>query len=145
MGRHLGAAPGIEHDRRVRRAWGAGMAGPLVLVIDDDMRLVGLLRTALGVAGYQVTAARHGNAAAAGGFLHPALILLDVPPLDSGSAIVTRQLRADPRTAAIPIIALAAKAEPGQHPGLLADELLRKPFLLSELCAAMARWAKPGR
>jgi PAS domain S-box-containing protein len=118
----------------------AGGALPArVLVADDnaDMReyLARLLRTV----GYQVTMVTDGQAALdavrAGS---PDLVISDVmmPRLD-GLGLVTA-LRADARTAAVPVLLLSARAGPeasieGLRAG--ADDYLVKPFSAAELLA----------
>jgi len=118
----------------------AGRAGPSrVLIADDnaDMReyLARLLRTA----GYQVTAVADGQAAlvAVRAGL-PDLVLTDVmmPGLD-GLGLVGA-LRADPRTAPVPVVVLSARAgEEAAAAGLEAgaDDYLPKPFSAAELLA----------
>lgn len=119
------------------------MAKPLVLVVDGDQQTIATLSSALRDGGYQVASALDGEAPGIAKRVQPRAIVLAVPPRDSESAIATRQLRADPRTAGIPIIALAEMPDRRQHPGLIADALLPKQCRLSELCAAVARWLKP--
>ncbi|SED15831.1 PAS domain S-box-containing protein [Amycolatopsis tolypomycina] len=113
-------------------------AGTRVLVADDnaDMRdyLVRLLRD-----DYAVTAVRDGvEAFAAACADPPELIISDVmmPRLDGLGLLA--ELRADPRTAAVPVLLLSARA--GQEAavdGLAAgaDDYLVKPFSARELLA----------
>jgi len=66
----------------------------------------------------------------------PRVILLDLmmPGLDGFE--VARQLKADPATASIPIVAISALARPDDREAALAagcDEFVRKPFELDEL------------
>ncbi len=66
----------------------------------------------------------------------PRMILLDLmmPGLDGFE--VTRQLKGDPATADIPIVAISALARPDDREAALAagcDEFVRKPFELDEL------------
>jgi two-component system cell cycle response regulator DivK len=66
----------------------------------------------------------------------PRMILLDLmmPGLDGFQ--VTRQLKADPSTADIPIVAVSALARPDDREAALAagcDNFVRKPFELDEL------------
>jgi len=66
----------------------------------------------------------------------PRMILLDLmmPGLDGFQ--VTRQLKADPSTADIPIVAISALARPDDREAALAagcDNFVRKPFELDEL------------
>lgn len=73
----------------------------------------------------------------------PALILMDLslPVLDGWAA--TRRLKADPATAAIPVIALTAHAMAGDRERALAcgmDGYVTKPVDLSELQAILKRY-----
>jgi CheY-like chemotaxis protein len=66
----------------------------------------------------------------------PRMILLDLmmPGLDGFQ--VTRQLKSDPSTSGIPIVAVSAMARPDDREAALAagcDEFVRKPFDLDEL------------
>ena len=66
----------------------------------------------------------------------PRMILLDLmmPGLDGFQ--VTRQLKSDPSTADIPIVAVSALARPDDREAALAagcDNFVRKPFELDEL------------
>ena len=70
----------------------------------------------------------------------PRMILLDLmmPGLDGFQ--VTRQLKADPATASIPIVAVSAMARPDDRETALAagcDDFVRKPFELDDLEAVM--------
>jgi two-component system, cell cycle response regulator DivK len=70
----------------------------------------------------------------------PKMILLDLmmPGLDGFQ--VTRQLKADPSTAGIPIVAVSAMARPDDREAALAagcDEFVRKPFELDDLEAVI--------
>ena len=66
----------------------------------------------------------------------PNVILLDLmmPGLDGFQ--VTRQLKANPETASIPIVAISALARPDDREAALAagcDDFVRKPFELDDL------------
>jgi CheY-like chemotaxis protein len=70
----------------------------------------------------------------------PRMILLDLmlPGLDGLQ--VTRQLKADPATRNIPIVAVSAMARPDDRDAALAagcDEFVRKPFELDDLEAVI--------
>ncbi|WP_410573455.1 SpoIIE family protein phosphatase [Amycolatopsis sp. cmx-4-61] len=128
----------LPGDDQAAAAVPAPAAGARVLVADDnaDMRdyLVRLLRD-----DYAVTAVRDGvEAFAAACAEPPELIISDVmmPRLD-GLGLLT-ELRGDPRTAAVPVLLLSARA--GQEAavdGLAAgaDDYLVKPFSAQELLA----------
>ena len=70
----------------------------------------------------------------------PNVILLDLmmPGLDGFQ--VTRQLKGNPETASIPIVAISAMARPDDRDAALAagcDEFVRKPFELEDLEAVI--------
>ena len=70
----------------------------------------------------------------------PRMILLDLmmPGLDGFQ--VTRQLKGDPATADIPIVAVSAMARPDDREAALAagcDDFVRKPFELDDLEAVI--------
>jgi two-component system phosphate regulon response regulator PhoB len=103
-----------------------------VLIVDDEQDVVDLLAYNLQKAGYKTATARDGATA-----LQkvrdslPALIVLDLMLPQVEGTEVCKQLKADPKTAAIPIIMLTAKAEEvdrivGLELG--ADDYVTKPF-----------------
>ena len=77
----------------------------------------------------------------------PKMILLDLmmPGLDGFQ--VTRQLKADPETASIPIVAVSAMARPDDREAALAagcDDFVRKPFELDDLEAVIRTYLESG-
>jgi two-component system response regulator MprA len=113
------------------------MSSPRILVVDDDPRILDVLRRGLSYAGYRVAEAASGEAALATALDHaPDLVILDLmlPGLDGVE--VCRRLRAgDTR---LPILMLTAKGRiPDRIEGLDAgaDDYLVKPFVLDELLA----------
>jgi two-component system phosphate regulon response regulator OmpR len=122
----------------------------LILVVEDDPRLRGLLQRYLGENGFRVSAAE--NAADARDrlrFLQPDLIVLDVTmPGESGLSL-TESLRREKSD--VPILLLTARGAPedriaGFEAG--ADDYLPKPFdakeLLLRLRALLRRAAPPA-
>jgi two-component system phosphate regulon response regulator PhoB len=103
-----------------------------VLIVDDEQDVVDLLVYNLQKAGYKTATARDGVTAlqkARDGF--PSLIILDLMLPQVEGTEVCKQLRADPKTASIPVIMLTAKAEEvdrivGLELG--ADDYVTKPF-----------------
>jgi CheY-like chemotaxis protein len=78
----------------------------------------------------------------------PNVILLDLmmPGLDGFQ--VTRQLKANPETASIPIVAVSALARPDDREAALAagcDDFVRKPFELDALEAIIRTHLGDGR
>ena len=77
----------------------------------------------------------------------PRMILLDLmmPGLDGFQ--VTRQLKSDPATASIPIVAVSAMAGPDDREAALAagcDDFVRKPFELDALEAVIRTYLTDG-
>jgi DNA-binding response OmpR family regulator len=110
-----------------------------ILVMDDEIHIVRLVRDYLEQAGYQVLSAS--NASAGLQTLRcesPDLVILDLGLPDRDGWDLTRQIRADPRLAAVPIIMLTARvAESDRIVGLElgADDYISKPFNPREVVA----------
>jgi DNA-binding response OmpR family regulator len=108
-----------------------------VLVADDDEDILQLVSFRLERAGYNVITAPDGQAALAAAREHkPDLAVLDVMMPGMNGYEVTRAIRADQATAAIPVILLTARVQEadvsrGFEAG--ADDYLRKPFSPQEL------------
>ncbi len=108
-----------------------------ILVVDDDAKIVRLVRTYLERDGYRVVTAADGPAALEAIETHaPALVVLDLmlPELD-GRAVI-RAVRRDEAAAHTPIIVLSARSSTidriaGLEDG--ADDYLPKPFSPAEL------------
>ena len=108
-----------------------------ILVVDDDAKIVRLVRTYLEREGYRVVTATDGPAALDAIETHePALVVLDLmlPELD-GRAVI-RAVRRDEAAARTPILVLSARSSTidriaGLEDG--ADDYLPKPFSPAEL------------
>src|SRR6188508_855963 len=108
-----------------------------ILVVDDDAKIVRLVRTYLEREGFSVIGAADGPAALDAIETHrPALVVLDLmlPELD-GRAVL-RAVRRDDEAGATPIIVLSARGSTldriaGLEDG--ADDYLPKPFSPAEL------------
>ena len=111
-----------------------------ILVVDDDAKIVRLVRTYLERAGYRVAAAADGRSALSAIALEmPALVVLDLmlPEID-GLAV----LRAVRRTDQTPVIILSARGLVDDRiTGLAAgaDDYLPKPFSPAELVLRVQR------
>ena len=125
------------------------LAGATVLIVDDDVRNVFALTSALELHGLQVLYADNG--ADGIGLLteHPEVdvVLMDamMPDLDGNET--TRRMRALPQGRELPIVFLTAKAMPGDRESSLAagaTEYVTKPVDLDELLALMASWVTPA-
>ncbi len=122
-----------------------------ILVVDDEKDLVDLVVYNLEKAGYQTLRAHDGEAAlrrAVGE--SPDAVVLDVmlPLLDGWE--VLKRLRAEPRTARLPVLMLTARGEETDRVlglELGADDYLTKPFSPRELTArikALLRRVRPA-
>jgi two-component system cell cycle response regulator DivK len=114
-----------------------------LLVVDDEPTNLDLIRMAVEDAGLAVrfVAASNGQEALRQARdLVPDLVLMDMkmPGLDGWEA--TRRLKADPRTATIPVVALTAQAMAGDLERALAagcDDCLTKPLDLRMFLAML--------
>jgi DNA-binding response OmpR family regulator len=111
-----------------------------ILVVDDDAKIVRLVRTYLERAGYRVIEAADGAAALTAIALDdPALIVLDLMLPEVDGLSVLRALR---RTSRTPVIVLSARGTVGDRiEGLEvgADDYLAKPFSPAELVVRVGR------
>jgi DNA-binding response OmpR family regulator len=115
----------------------AGIPSAPILVVDDDAKIVRLVRTYLERDGFTVVTAADGPAALDAIETHqPALVVLDLmlPELD-GRAVI-RAVRRDEEAAHTPILVLSARSSTidriaGLEDG--ADDYLPKPFSPAEL------------
>ncbi|ARJ66965.1 hypothetical protein WV31_15450 [Magnetospirillum sp. ME-1] len=122
----------------------AVLAGRTVLLVDDDMRNAFALSKVLRAKGLKVLIAQDGAKAISHlqAREHVDLVLMDImmPGMDGYSTM--GEIRKDPRFARLPIIALTAKAMPGDRDRCLAagaDDYLTKPVDMDLLRQAMAR------
>jgi signal transduction histidine kinase len=111
-----------------------------VVVIDDDRRSIDLLSVYLEAAGLRVVSApdgRRGVELVRG--LHPAIVVLDIllPGMDGWQ--VLESLKADPATAAIPVMVVSVLDERGRGLALGATEYLVKPVSREGVLDALAR------
>jgi two-component system, OmpR family, phosphate regulon response regulator PhoB len=110
-----------------------------VLVVEDESAIAELIAINLRHAGFEVSVAAHADAAqAALDRVLPDLVLLDwMLPGQSGLQLL-RRWRSDPRTRALPVIMLTARADEAEKVSGLdagADDYLTKPFSPKELLA----------
>ena len=129
-------SPGASHT---------GLRGKRVLVIDDDARNVFAITSTLELYGIQVTCASDGRQGIDALLSDPRtdLILMDVmmPGMDGHSTMTA--IRQMPQFAHLPIIAVTARAMPGDREKSLtagANDYVTKPVDTDELLACMERW-----
>jgi len=119
--------------------------GRTVLVVDDDARNLFALSGVLELHGFQVLHADNGRKGIEMLLAHPdiSLVLMDVmmPEMDGYAA--TAEIRTMPRYAELPIIAVTAKAMPGDQEKSLAsgaNDYVTKPVDTHDLIARVRRW-----
>jgi signal transduction histidine kinase/ActR/RegA family two-component response regulator len=119
--------------------------GATVLIIDDDVRNVFALTSALELHGMTVLYADNGSDGVALLAEHPEVdvVLMDamMPAMDGNET--TRTIRAMPQFASLPIVFLTAKAMPGDREKSLragASDYITKPVDLDELLDMLAAW-----
>ena len=123
-----------------------------VMIVEDEDALVTLLSYNLESEGYDVVATKSGSdALVMAEEEQPDLIILDWMLPGLAGIEICRQIRARPKTKALPVIMLTARGEEGDRiRGLStgADDYVVKPFSVSELLArvrALLRRAAPDR
>jgi two-component system, OmpR family, alkaline phosphatase synthesis response regulator PhoP len=125
----------------------------MILVVEDDQDIADLLAHYLEKAGHQVTRLSSGKDVMPQLRATPAdLVILDLMLPGMDGLLVCQAMRADPATAAIPVIMLTARGEEADRVAGLelgADDYVTKPFSPKELVARVAarlrRHAAPSR
>lgn len=115
-----------------------------ILVVDDEPTIVRLMEFILARQGHEMIVAVNGEEALQKIKAHqPDLVLLDImmPRIDGYE--VAQRVRADPQTAALPIIMLSAKAQDedvrkGVEVGV--DEYVTKPFTPDHLVQVVSEY-----
>jgi two-component system, cell cycle response regulator DivK len=120
------------------------VTGEQVLIAEDNQKNMKLFRDVLLAKGYRTLEATTGGQAVELAAEHePDLVLMDIqlPDLDGVGAL--RRLRADERTAGIPVLALTAQAMEGDRERFLAagfDGYLSKPVNVRELVGTVREY-----
>jgi DNA-binding response OmpR family regulator len=122
---------------------------PRILLIDDDLRLTGMVAEYLGTAGLDVASAPT-LAAGRQRLAHDSFdaLVLDLMLPDGDGLDLCRELRAAPRTRALPLLMLTARGEPMDRVvglELGADDYLAKPFEPRELLARIKALLRRAR
>jgi two-component system cell cycle response regulator DivK len=113
------------------------MTGERILVVEDNEKNMKLFRDVLVATGYRTLEATTGSEAVDMASEHtPDLVLMDIQLPDLDGVQLFKRLRADARTAAIPVLAVTAQAMHGDRERFLAagfDGYVSKPVNVREL------------
>jgi two-component system phosphate regulon response regulator PhoB len=122
-----------------------------ILIVEDERDIVQVLEFALRQAGFDTSAA--GDGATALGHIRekqPDLVVLDLMLPDLPGIEICRQLKSNPKTAALPVMMLTARGEEVDRVvgfELGADDYITKPFSVREVVLrikAILRRNQPG-
>ncbi|MEU6304314.1 HAMP domain-containing protein [Streptomyces chartreusis] len=134
-----------ESQRAITQVVDNTLFGRTVLVVDDDARNLFALSGALELQGFHVLHANNGREGIETLLAHQdiALVLMDVmmPEMDGYAA--TAEIRSMPQYADLPIIAVTAKAMPGDQEKSLAsgaNDYVTKPVDTNDLIGRVQRW-----
>ncbi|MFC4021076.1 HAMP domain-containing protein [Micromonospora sp. GCM10011542] len=124
--------------------------GSTVLIVDDDVRNVFALTSALELHGMTVLYSDNGADGVRLLAEHPEvdIVLMDAMMPDQDGYETTRQIRRNHRFADLPIVFLTAKAMPGDRESALAaggSDYITKPVDLDELIELMSSWISGSR
>jgi CheY-like chemotaxis protein len=117
-----------------------------ILVVDDDMRNIFALTSALEHKGAEVEVARNGIEALQKLEQNPDgidLVLMDIMMPEMDGLTATREIRKNPRWQKLPVIAVTAKAMKEDQEKCLAagaNDYLAKPIELERLFSLMRVW-----
>jgi two-component system cell cycle response regulator DivK len=122
------------------------MASPQVLVVEDNEKNMKLFRDVLLATGHRTLEATTGRRAVELATAHtPDLVLMDIHLPDIGGVEALGELRADARTASVPVVALTAQAMEGDRERFLAagfDGYLSKPVNVADLIATVQQYCE---
>ena len=117
------------------------MAGELILIVEDNEKNRKLERDVLQFHGYQTVEAETGEEGVRlAQASPPALVLMDIQLPGINGIEALGQLRADPRTRGIPVIAVTASAMTQDRQKIMAagfDAYQSKPINMKEFVAAV--------
>ena len=130
------ATPGVAPPQRatiaLSEAGVVGVSDGLVLIIEDNEKNLKLTRDLLQVKGYRTIEAADATTGISLAAEHlPSVVLMDIQLPDMDGEAALHRLRADDRTASIPVIAVTAFAMTGDRERFLAagfDDYVTKPI-----------------
>ena len=125
------------------------MAGELILIVEDNEKNLKLVRDILQFKGYRTVEAETAEDGITLAQSHqPNLILMDIQLPGADGVTALRQLRTEPRTASIPVIALTAFAMKNDRQRFLDagfDGYIDKPINVKEFPEQVRRFCEAGR
>jgi signal transduction histidine kinase/CheY-like chemotaxis protein len=132
-------APESDASTAAIKAQAASANAPTIVAIDDDADTRDLLTRILSREGFRVLAAARGeDGIRIAQATRPALITLDIklPGMDGWT--VLQKLKADPKTAKIPVIMISVESERERATSMGADDYLTKPIDAKRLMTMVA-------
>jgi two-component system cell cycle response regulator DivK len=122
------------------------MAGAQILIVEDNEKNMKLFRDVLIASGHRTLEATTGGQAVELATAHsPDLVLMDIQLPDIGGVEALGRLRANERTASLPVVALTAQAMDGDRERFLAagfNGYLSKPVNVTDLIATVKQYCK---
>ena len=123
------------------------MANELVLIVDDNEKNVKLARDVLRFGGFRTLEAGTAGEGISLAVEHlPDVILMDIRLPDMDGTAAVRQLKDDPRTTGIPVVAVTSFAMKGDRERFLAerfDGYLEKPISVREFPDQVQSFCRP--
>lgn len=123
------------------------MSGTVIIVEDNAMNMK-LLDQALSIAGYRTVKSSDGEGlvdlAAAGADV----VLMDIQLPKRSGVDLLKELRADPRTRAMPVLAVTAFADPESVNGFLSEgfnQVITKPISVRKLLEEVEQYCSKSR
>ena len=124
------------------------MTGNRILVVDDTPANVKLLVDVLGAKGFVTSAAVNGEEALAKiAAAPPDLVLMDIQLPDINGIEAFERIRADPGTAAVPVVAFTASVTPTDRNRITQagfSGFVSKPIELKQFLATVKRMVEGG-
>jgi signal transduction histidine kinase/CheY-like chemotaxis protein len=145
LGLPLMEMPPRPEEKQVVSPAGRKLEGVTVLIVDDDVRNVFALTSALEMHGLHVLYSDNGVDGVRILAEHPEIdiVLMDAMMPDQDGYETTRGIRRNQRFQDLPVVFLTAKAMPGDRESALAagaSDYITKPVDLDELIELMDRW-----
>jgi len=120
------------------------VAGLQILIVEDNEKNMKLFRDVLMANGHRTLEATTGGQAVEVAIAHsPDLVLMDIQLPDIGGVEALGRLRADERTASLPVVALTAQAMDGDRERFLAagfNGYVSKPVNVADLIATVKQY-----